>query len=226
MEHVLDNPAWNALISGDNHLGHGNAQVKYFDPEVSPFIGFKDNTDDDFEQLHSMMPAGQTACYVSTTKRNLPAGWKSLGIYEGMQMIFDADKQPEALSMELTPLTHAHVPQMLELVEIAKPGPFNKRTIDFGEYYGVFQDERLVAMTGQRMHIFNYTEISAVCTHPDFTGRGYARQLILKQLHLIRAAQNIPILHVRQDNTRAISVYESLGFVWRSPMNFNYMERV
>jgi len=41
MEHVLDNPAWNALISGNKHLYKGSEQVKYFNSEVSPFVAFK-----------------------------------------------------------------------------------------------------------------------------------------------------------------------------------------
>ncbi len=81
---------------------------------------------------------------------------------------------------------------MLTLTQLTNPGPFAARTIDFGHYYGIFEGDKLVAMAGQRLHAFEYAEISAVCTHPDHSGRGYARELLLHQLHRIQTAKNIP----------------------------------
>jgi len=78
-------------------------------------------------------------------------------------------------------------------------------------------------MAGQRLHIGEYAEISAVCTHPDYLGRGYAKQLVISQIHRIRAAKNISILHVRTDNHRALRVYESLGFKARAIIHFNIL---
>jgi predicted GNAT family acetyltransferase len=123
-------------------------------------------------------------------------------------------------STPIVPLTNVHVPQMLALTKLTNPGPFAERTIDFGHYEGIFEGDKLVAMAGQRMHAFNYAEVSAVCTHPDHTGRGYARLLLLHQLQRIKAASDIPFLHVRYDNERAIKVYESLGFETRTEVYF------
>jgi predicted GNAT family acetyltransferase len=106
---------------------------------------------------------------------------------------------------------------------LTNPGPFESRTITFGHYYGIFEGEKLVAMAGQRMHVFNYAEISAVCTHPDYTGKGYAAQLLQYQINRIKAASGIPFLHVRYDNDRAIKIYESLGFSTRRQVNFYVM---
>jgi predicted GNAT family acetyltransferase len=99
------------------------------------------------------------------------------------------------------------------------------RTIEFGHYYGVFHEGKLVAMTGQRLHPSPYAEISAVCTHPDFLGRGYAGALIQQQLHLIQMENKVPFLHVRSDNERAIALYHRLGFKKSGPMNFYFMKR-
>ena len=56
MQHVLDNPAWNALVSGNQSLALGNDAVKYFDLEVSPFVGLKENTPENFELLYHAIP--------------------------------------------------------------------------------------------------------------------------------------------------------------------------
>ena len=90
---------------------------------------------------------------------------------------------------------------------------------------GIFEGEKLVAMAGQRLHVFNYAEISAVCTHPDYLGRGYAKQLLIHQINRIKTASEIPFLHVRYDNDRAIKVYESLGFSTRREIYFYVIQK-
>jgi predicted GNAT family acetyltransferase len=80
-------------------------------------------------------------------------------------------------------------------------------------------------MAGQRLHAGDYAEVSAVCTHPDHTGKGYARQLLIYQTQRIKVAGEIPYLHVRQDNYRAIKVYESLGFTKSRDMYFYVLKK-
>lgn len=115
---------------------------------------------------------------------------------------------------------------MVALAALTKPGPFNSRTIEFGEYYGIFENGRLASMTGQRLHVENYTEVSAVCTHPDFLGKGYAAALLQHQLQIICGNGQIPFLHVRADNERAIALYERLGFKKNGGMNFYFLKRM
>jgi ribosomal protein S18 acetylase RimI-like enzyme len=220
MKHVLDNPAWNALISGNRHLSNGNGQVKYFDKEVSPFVGFEDNTAGSFRVLYELIPLNETRLFVTPAEIEIPGPWKVLNTIRGLQMVCDTVPEPTDESLQLVPLTNEHVPQMLALTKLTNPGPFAERTIDFGHYQGIFEGDKLVAMAGQRMHAFNYAEVSAVCTHPDHTGRGYARLLLLRQMQRIKAASGIPFLHVRYDNQRAIKVYESLGFETRTEVYF------
>ena len=114
---------------------------------------------------------------------------------------------------------------MINLARLTKPGPFGKKTIDFGYYFGIFENEKLVAMTGQRLHVQNFTEVSAVCTHPDHVGKGYANTLLQHQLQLILQQGQHPFLHVRDDNQRAIALYERLGFVVSRAMNFYFMKK-
>ncbi|GAB2972910.1 GNAT family N-acetyltransferase [Mucilaginibacter puniceus] len=222
MEHVLDNPAWYALNSGNSNLAYGNEQVKFFDKDVAPFVGFKENSVENFDALYELITHDGLVAFVSPFQTAIPGKWKLLRHVPCLQMVYRGDTV--AVNTDLIDLTNEHIPQMMELTELTKPGPFRERTIDFGYYQGIFDKERLVAMAGQRMAPLPYIEVSAVCTHPDHLGKGYARQLLLSQVNRITSEGNVPFLHVRDDNHRAIKVYESVGFVTRTDMHF-YMLR-
>jgi predicted GNAT family acetyltransferase len=120
--------------------------------------------------------------------------------------------EPDADAVVLGP---ADVPEMLDLVERTKPGPFRPRTIELGRYLGIRIDGELVAMAGERLQPPGWTEISAVCTDERMRGRGLASRLIRAVGHGIRARGDIPFLHASASNTKAIRLYESLGFVLR-----------
>ena len=225
MSHILDNPAWNALQSGNKHLAFGNDQAAYFDREVSPFAALKENSEENFRLLHEVLPH-DVVLFVTPVKTDFSPQWNVLQYIHGLQMVYDSAIIPDEVTTPLVPLTDEHIPQMIGLTKLTNPGPFASRTIDFGHYQGIFEDDQLVAMAGQRLHPFNYAEVSAVCTHPDHTGKGYARQLLLQQIHRIKVANEIPFLHVRYDNHRAIKVYESLGFATRIDVHFYVLKRV
>jgi ribosomal protein S18 acetylase RimI-like enzyme len=221
MENVLDNPAWNALISGNKHLSFGTEQVKYFDKEVSPFAAFIENTPEHFRKLNELLPYDRLALLVSPLVLNIPESWKTLQVIKGLQMIYQNSGEQDTVHRELIPLTVEHVPEMVQLAKLTNPGPFESGTIKFGHYFGIFENNILVAMAGQRLHVFNYGEISAVCTHPDHTGKGYARQLMIHQIKRILTDGCIPILHVKHENDRAIRMYERLGFQTRKEVYFH-----
>ena len=104
---------------------------------------------------------------------------------------------------------------MLALARLTQPGPFGMRTRELGNYIGIRREGKIVAMAGERLRVDAYTEISAVCTHPAHLGRGFAAKLMTELAHRIRARGETPILHVRGSNTRAIALYERLGFETR-----------
>ena len=224
MEHVLDNPAWNALISGNKNFANGDQDVKYFDQDVSPFTALREISDDNFRTLHQIIPHDNPILFITPVEMELPAEWNVLRLIKALQMVADT-ANPADVNLKLVRLTDEHVPQMMALTKLTNPGPFAANTIRFGHYHGIFESDRLVAMAGQRLHIYEYAEIRAVCTHPDHVGKGYAKQLLLHQMHRIKAAAGIPFLHVRTDNERAINVYESLGFSARHEMNFYLLEK-
>jgi predicted GNAT family acetyltransferase len=225
MDHLLDNPAWNALQTGNQQLAFGSADVKYFDKAVSPFIGLRNNTDDNFRELYELLPHDGPIVFISPIEREMPAGWQVLQHIPCYQMVYNGQVKDIQKDIELTPLRDEHIPQMLSLTKLTNPGPFAARTINFGHYYGVFDGDKLVAMTGQRMNALPYVEISAVCTHPDYLGKGYAQQLLNFHINRIIAAGNIPMLHVRHDNDRAVDVYKKVGFQIRREINFYIIKK-
>ena len=226
MKYVLHNPVFNALSSGDKQLSLGTGAVKFFDDEVSPFAGFEESYTNGFAELHELLPPGRKILYAIPTPIISPRGWQVQHDIKGLQFIYEGDHAIKNEFENVVPLTEMHIKEMVELATLTKPGPFGTGTIKFGYYHGIFNDGKLVAMTGQRLHVENYTEISAVCTHPEHTGKGYANTLMQHQLQLILQQGQQPFLHVREDNDRAIAIYQRLGFTISRPMNFYFMKRL
>jgi ribosomal protein S18 acetylase RimI-like enzyme len=224
VNHLLHNPVYNALLNGDKHLSFGTEQVKYFDEQVSPFAGFHQDYKNGFADLYEQLPTGRKILYAIPAFISQPKGWQIQHEIKGLQFVYEGNEIKSEFP-NVKPLTEMHVEEMMQLVKLTKPGPFGLRTIDFGSYYGIFENDKLVAMTGQRLHIENYTEISAVCSHPNHSGKGYATILLQHQLQIILQKAEQPFLHVREDNERAIDLYQRLGFTVSRPMNFYFMKK-
>ena len=225
MAHVLDNPAWNALVSGNKQLAHGTEQVKFFAADVSPFIGFEAPANQAFEALRALVPADRRLGVISRVALETPARWQLVQQMQVYQLVLEQPVARPLGEAELVPLAPEHVPAMLALTRRTNPGPFFSNTAAFGHYLGIFDGEELVAMAGQRLHPAPYAEISAVCTHPDYVGRGYASHLLRYQAQRIQAAGGIPFLHVKTDNATAIKVYRALGFVVRAEMSISIVQQ-
>lgn len=218
MKHILDSPIYNALNTGNKHLSRGGATAKFFSPEVAPFAGLQQNTPEFFKELYEI--SADDAFFVLFTPDHveIPAPWNINGQMDLLQMVYEQPAPAAADGPALVSLEQEHVPQMLELTALTKPGPFLSRTIEFGNYTGIFDGEHLVAMAGQRLQPLPYVEISAVCTHPDHLRKGYASALLAGQVRLIQAAGLIPFLHVRADNDSAVQAYLRAGFTTRREM--------
>lgn len=226
MNHQLDNPVWNALITGNKNLVMGNDFVKFYPEDVSQFASLKVNTPENFHRLHNLFSDTQSNVILETTEEAIdPAPWKLNHTSPFLQMVFEKDLPYDGTSQfPIRQLGNKDIHLIQELVGLTHPGPFAQNTIALGHYEGIFDGERLVAMAGQRMHAAPYAEISAVCTHPEYLGRGYARQLIRNQIQRIRKSGEIPFLHVSATNTRALNIYENMGFVVRRQMYVHFLE--
>jgi len=231
MQHILDNMIWNAITTGNKDIATVNGNVGCYHPAISPFAGLKESrwSNEDLQELYEFLAAGSRVV-VSREERMIPdeKKWKVRQQMDICQMVYDrpVDGFTTTASSLISPLTFEHVPQMLELTKLTKPGPFSEKTILFGNYFGIFIDERLAAMTGQRMHPIPYMEVSAVCTHPDFRGKGYAKALMLHVMKIILDNSFIPFLHVLTNNSGAIQLYESIGFLTRKKLFVDVIQRL
>jgi hypothetical protein len=219
VEHILDNPVWNALISGNKNLSKGNDQVKYFPANVAPFVGLSQYGPDELQLLSKAIHGKRTLAVISLKEVEIPGPWNVIEHMKVLQMVYNHQNPPGIAPAKLSHLKKHNVPQMIALTKMTRPGPFFERTIEFGNYEGIFKDDQLIAMAGQRLHANQYEEISAVCVHHDYVGKGYASQLIINQIHRIKAELSVPFLHVKEDNTKAIRLYKNLGFDTREQMD-------
>src|SRR4029077_17964312 len=152
-----------------------------------------------------------------------PDEFKVLFAAPGEQMLGTPAESPIA-GVEPVTLGAADVPAMLELTELTKPGPFSARTHELGTFLGIRIDGQLVAMTGERMKPGHYTEMTAVCVHPDHRGRGYAQMLLGAVARQIVARGEIPFLHVFSNNTSAIALYRRQGMEIRRRLHVTVLQ--
>lgn len=225
MAHILDNPAWNALISGNKELSNGNERAKYFSEDVSPFAGVKETSYKELQFLYETIPFDRSVAFISPEKIEIPPPWQVLEQTTAHQMVHDQIIEKKTVHDKIVTLDIKDIPAMLALTKLTHPGPFFVNTIVFGHYEGIFNDGKLVAMAGQRLHPFEFMEISAVCTHPDHTGHNYATTLISHQIDRMRAQSGLPFLHVRSGNLKAIKLYNALGFITRKELSIYIIKK-
>ncbi|MFF3209062.1 GNAT family N-acetyltransferase [Streptomyces sp. NPDC002886] len=211
--HVLDNPAWASLSGAHAAFAvRAGAHAARYDPEVAVFSAIADPADArSWDGLRSLVGPGGTVSLSGVLTP--PPGWETLWSGRGVQLVdtsLRAEPAPEAVR-----LGAADVPEVLELIELTKPGPFLPRTIELGTYLGIRHRGRLVAMAGERLRPPGWTEISAVCTHPGFRGRGLATRLVRAVAAGIQDRGDVPFLHTAAENTDAVRLYESIGFTVR-----------
>ncbi|HUZ58047.1 MAG TPA: GNAT family N-acetyltransferase [Hanamia sp.] len=226
MDHELDNPVWNALISGNQSLALGTETVKFFADDVAPFVGLKEYTFENFDILYNHIKDGRRCVVVSTNEILFPGSWEIIESLHVLQMVYANTFIKSLGNKNIISLGEQNTEEMIQLTELTHPGPFKNGTIRFGHYEGIFDNGKLVAMAGQRLHPCPYAEISAVCTHPDFMKKGLATQLILSQIFRIRSSSEIPFLHVVDHNMKAIKLYNDLGFTKRSDIHIYVIKKI
>ncbi len=186
--------------------------------DVAPFVALPDEPAvADWADLATLVRPGGVASTAGVAAEP-PPGWDVLMRIDGVQLV--DDHVAAAHDTEAIPLGPADVPEMADLVARTRPGPFLRRTVEFGGYLGIRRGGVLVAMAGERLRPPGWTEISAVCTDGGFRGQGLATRLILAVAAAIRDRGDTPFLHASADNHSAIRLYESLGFRLRRPAIF------
>jgi len=223
----LDNAVWHSLTGPRSHLAERRGQAARFDRDVSVFGGVADDPGPEaWADLASLVgPGGYTVLFRRSI--SVPDGWLIEHQGRGVQMLagpdLDVSVTGEAVPVPLGP---DDVDEMVALVAATDPGPFERRTFEFGGYLGVRAAGRLVAMAGERLSCAGYTEISAVCTDADHRGQGLASLLTRAVAARIRDRGDEAFLHAAASNTNAIRLYESLGFTTRTTCDYALVRNV
>lgn len=227
--HPLDNVIWQALTTRQANFAESRDQARRFFREVTLLAGFLEPSPRGYASLAELAGSGGTAALFLEQPYVSQPEWTIVTKIGLPQMIHDASEavaiHPRTSQLEIIELGPPDSPEMIALTALTKPGPFSTRTHELGTYLGIRIAGKLVAMAGERLKVPGFTEVSAVCTHPDHLGQGYAAALMLEVMRLIRNRGETPFLHVREENLRAIALYERLGFRLRTKLHLAVLRK-
>ena len=209
---TLDNPIWEALNGRQAEFAIKGDGVLKYRPDVFIFAGIPDDSPNTIEKVAELYKQGEFMGLMGF-KLDIEPFFKRVFDVQAYQML--ADKVPEYKSVNYVKLTKDDSPQIEELVELTKPGPYRPNVIELGNYVGIKEDDKLVAMAGERVKLDGFTEVSLVCTHPDYRGKGYAKTLSGVVIEDIIDRGDVPFLNVMAHNTVAFNLYNKLGFTTR-----------
>ncbi|MEP3837577.1 MAG: GNAT family N-acetyltransferase [Algibacter sp.] len=216
-ENVLDNPVWFSITQKHTQQAIDYGNTKMYHPDFTPFGAFIKGADTASAILeHSKLTP---SFFMVGEKPKMPSSFKPPIQYVGLQMIL-YKKIDHPITESIVELKPSHQEEILGLVAIAYPDFFKPKTNTLGRYFGIFKDQKLVAITGERMQTEHFTEISGVITHPDYVGNGYAKQLVTHTSNKIFEKGKTPFLHVDQTNLGPINLYKKLGFITRRKLEF------
>lgn len=213
----LDNPVWYSLLEYQQPYSLDFGNVKYYHPDYCAFGAFanSDNDPDAIDAYGNLIDD----FFIVGRKPVIPVSSQIKTELVCLQMVHERDMETEYKN-EIVELGHGHMDALMALVKIVFPEYFKKKTALLGRYFGIFKNNLLVAITGERMQMQGFTEVSGVVTHPDHVGNGYASQLVAHTVNKIIEAGKIPFLHVAENNATAIRLYQKQGFETRRKMSF------
>jgi ribosomal protein S18 acetylase RimI-like enzyme len=207
------NIVWHALHTEHAQFAIEQNGAARYQAEIAPFAAFQDQKRSDVAALRVLFSQGERFYLIGGS----PASNNATEIgspLQCLQMVFPERLQPASRDSEsqILRLSSEDALDMITLTDLAFPGFFRPRTYEMGTYYGIRAGGQLVAMAGERLSIPGYREISAVCTHPEHTGRGYAKLLMFRLIRDHAEAGLRSFLHVSERNTHAIGIYSRMGF--------------
>jgi predicted GNAT family acetyltransferase len=218
MAHTLDRPAWNALTGPHAALAEGGALARRYPPDIVPFAASRDDSAESLAALAALPRPDQVMVLVETHVPAVPPGLVAVRSGQITQMILARTPAPVA-DERIEPLGEADAAEMLALARLTEPGPFTLKAQALGTFFAIRIDGRIAAMAGERMKHEGFAELSGVCAHPDFRGRGLARLLSVFVTHRILARGETPFLHAWDNNRPAITLYETIGYELRTRLN-------
>lgn len=216
-EHVLDNPVWFALTEKQSRYCIDYGNVKFYKTDYAPFGAFI-NSENTAEVIlkHSKLIKD---FFIVGNIPIMPPKFKPAIKYVGLQMIL-REKIKLPITETVIELQEKHLEDLMGLIKLVYPHFFKEKTSKLGRYYGIYKSNILVSVVGERMQTKHFTEISAVATHPDYLGNGYAKQLITYASNKIFEDNKTPFLHVDETNLGPINLYKKLGFIVRKKIEY------
>jgi len=218
MKHILDRPIWSALQTDHADLALRLGRAWRYPATIGPFAAAADLSKESMDDLARMPVADEMIALFEPDDIPIPKGMTSLGYFSLHQMVA-GKRLPLLHDPKVSDLTEADVPAMMELADLAKPGPFSLEAQRLGAFWGIRVQGKLVAMAGQRMRQPGFVELSGVCTHPEFRGRGFASLLSKYVAGKIASIGRKPYVHVHGTNTAALAFFGGLGFELRKKLN-------
>jgi ribosomal protein S18 acetylase RimI-like enzyme len=213
----LDNPVWHSLSESHKEYAIAYNDILFYDPEYCPF-GAALNTKKSSNAIAHYFKLASNF-FIVGEKPEIPAHLKIENELVCLQMIiWEPINIP--ISDTIIKLEESQREDLLGLVKIVYPEYFKSKTATLGNYYGIYKDNQLVAVTGERMQMNDFIEVSAVITHPNYLGKGYAKQLVAHTADAILNQNKTAFLHVYEKNFGAIKLYEKLGFETRRKISF------
>lgn len=221
----LDRPVWSSLISAHAHLSMGNELARRYEVEVNRFASARDDSAAALSALAALLQPAEQVFILQVPEIAVPAELTAIKLARGVQMIALSPVTAPPGSSDIVVLNESDAPEMLALATLTEPGPFLRHTHRMGSFFGIRKDGRLVAMAGERFRFAGHTEVSGVCTHPDFRGHGFAGRLSRHVAAAIAARGETAFLHAWKSNDAAISLYLTLGFQLRCEVHVAVLER-
>lgn len=214
----LDNPAWYALTERHQQFSIGTGEVKKYQRYVAPWLAYNSNDSFVLKKINEFVEQ-EESCYIFNVLPQLPANYIHEATVHCLQMICEQPIEEKAEAAEMRRVEDSDADELEALINLVQPGYYSPGTKLMGEYFGIWQEGKLVAAAGERICLAEFTEVSGVVTHPDYTGRKYAQHLVIKVVNKNFNNGLIPYLHVAESNARAIRLYEYLGFTVRRKIN-------
>lgn len=225
MSHPLDRPIWSSLTTRQAHLAIGDGRALRFDADFALFAAGADAGPEAAQAVGGLIPESGVVGLVEAGPVALPPAARVVTEAACVQMTLESLRPSGGPEPDWIDLTEADAAEMLALATLTEPGPFFSKTHRLGDFVGVRIDGRLAAMAGERMKPDGFTEVSGVCAHPDFRGRGLAGALMRIVTARILARGETPFLHAYAHKPEALALHQAVGFTVRTPITFTVLTR-